>query len=67
MRGIAAAACFERTIMRVPEGALIRRSAFVSHSLAVGAAAEALASLQFCELAGDAFMAGLLHNLGVPE
>jgi HD-like signal output (HDOD) protein len=66
VRGIAAAACLDRTVMRAPEGALIQRGALVTHSLAVGTAAEALARIQRRELAGDAFMAGLLHNLGVP-
>jgi HD-like signal output (HDOD) protein len=66
VRGIAAAACLDRTVMRAPESALIQRTALVSHSLAVGTAAEALARIQRRELAGDAFMAGLLHNLGVP-
>jgi HD-like signal output (HDOD) protein len=66
VRGIAAMACFDRTVMHSPGGALIPWAAFVSHSLAVGTAAETLASLQCRELAGDAFMAGLLHNLGVP-
>jgi len=66
VRGIAAAACLDRTVMRAPESALIQRDAFVTHSLAVGTAAEALARICCRELAGDAFMAGLLHNLGVP-
>jgi HD-like signal output (HDOD) protein len=66
VRGIAAAACLDRTVMRAPESALIQRDAFVTHSLATGTAAEALARIHCRELAGDAFMAGLLHNLGVP-
>jgi HD-like signal output (HDOD) protein len=66
VRGIAAIACFDRTVRRAPVGGLTPWAAFLSHSLAVGTAAEALAGLQYRELAGDAFMAGLLHNLGVP-
>ena len=66
VRGIAAAACLDRTVMRAPESALIQRTALVSHSLAVATAAEALARLRHRELSGEAFMAGLLHNLGVP-
>jgi hypothetical protein len=59
-------ACFDRTVTRTPGGALIPWAAFVSHSFAVGTAAEALAKVECRELAGEAFMAGLLHNLGVP-
>jgi HD-like signal output (HDOD) protein len=66
VRGIAAMVCFDATVMRTPAGGLIPWAAFVSHSLAVGTAAETLAKIQCRELAGDAFMAGLLHNLGVP-
>ena len=66
VRGIAAMACFDRTVMRTTEGGSIPWAAFVSHSFAVGTAAEVLAKQQCRELASEAFMAGLLHNLGVP-
>jgi HD-like signal output (HDOD) protein len=38
--------------------------ALVQHSLATAAAAESLARIGHAALAGDAFIAGLLHNLG---
>ena len=66
VRSIAAMACFDRTVIRTPGGALIPWAEFVTHSFAVGTAAEAIAKVQCRELAGEAFMAGLLHNLGVP-
>jgi HD-like signal output (HDOD) protein len=66
MRGIAAAACLDRTMMRAPESALIQRQALVTHSLATGTAAEMLARPLGKAKAGEAFIAGLLHNLGLP-
>ena len=66
VRGIAAAACLDRTVMRAQQGASIDRAALVRHSLAAAAAAEALARIRHRSLAPDAFIAGVLHNLGVP-
>ena len=66
VRGIAAAACLDRTVMRAPETAAINRAALVRHSLATGTAAQALARQAQRALAPEAFIAGLLHNLGVP-
>ena len=65
-RGIAAAACLDRTMMRAPESALIQRQALVVHSLATGTAAEMLARPLGKDRASEAFIAGLLHNLGLP-
>ncbi len=65
-RGIAAAACLDRTMMRAPESALIQRQALVTHSLATGTAAEMLARPLGKVRASEAFISGLLHNLGLP-
>jgi HD-like signal output (HDOD) protein len=65
-RGIAAAACLDRTMMRAPESALIQRQALVTHSLATGTAAEMLARHLGKMKASEAFIGGLLHNLGLP-
>ena len=65
-RGIAAAACLDRTMLRAPESALIQRQALVTHSLATGIAAEMLARPLGKLKASEAFIAGLLHNLGLP-
>jgi HD-like signal output (HDOD) protein len=66
VRGIAAAACLDRTMMRAPESALIQRQALVAHSLATGTAAEMLARPLGKHRASEAFIAGLMHNLGLP-
>ncbi len=66
VRGIAAAACLDRTMMRGPESAQIQRQALVTHSLATGTAAEMLARPLGKERASEAFIAGLVHNLGLP-
>ncbi len=65
VRGIAAAACLDRTVMHAPELACLDRPAFVRHSLATAVSAEALARLHQPRMAGEAFIGGLLHNLGV--
>jgi HD-like signal output (HDOD) protein len=65
VRGIAAAACLDRTVPRGGKYALIDMKALVQHSLATAAAAEALARIQHPALAPEAFIAGLLHNLGI--
>lgn len=66
VRGIAAAACLDRTVMRATETAPINRAAFVRHSLATATAAEAVARIRNRAVSQEAFIAGLLHNLGVP-
>lgn len=65
VRGIAAAACLDRTVMRAPELACVDRPAFVRHSLATAVSAEGLARIHHPRLAGEAFVGGLLHNLGI--
>jgi HD-like signal output (HDOD) protein len=65
-RGIAAATCLDRAMMRAPESALIQRQALVTHSLATGVAAEMLARPLGKDRASEAFIAGLIHNLGLP-
>jgi HD-like signal output (HDOD) protein len=65
VRGIAAAACLDRTVRRASENAPLDMDALVRHSLATAVAAEALASIRHRPLAPEAFIAGLLHNLGV--
>ena len=64
VRGIAAAACLDRTAASTAGTALIDMRALVQHSLATAAAADALARIGHATLAADAFIAGLLHNLG---
>lgn len=65
VRGIAAAACLDRTVRRVTDTAPIDMDALVRHSLATAVAAEMLARVRHRPLAADAFIAGLLHNLGI--
>ncbi len=65
VRGIAAAACLDRTVPRIQKQSLVDMRAVLHHSLASAAAAEALARLRQEDLASDAFIAGLLHNLGI--
>jgi HD-like signal output (HDOD) protein len=65
VRGIAAAACLDRTMARDSAGTPVDMRALVQHSLATAAAAEALARIAAPPLAAEAFIAGLLHNLGI--
>jgi len=65
VRGIAAAACLDRTLPRGWKHPLVDMNAVVHHSVATAAAAEALARIRHPDLAAEAFVAGLLHkNLG---
>jgi HD-like signal output (HDOD) protein len=66
VRGIAAATCLDRGLVREPQAALIAPRTLTLHSLATAAAAEALARLRHPELAPEAFIASLVHNLGIP-
>lgn len=65
VRGIAAAACLDRTLSR--GGALVALDvhAVMQHSLASAVAADMLARACRPELSGAAFIGGLLHNFGV--
>jgi HD-like signal output (HDOD) protein len=65
VRGIAAAACLDRALSREREGGPIELRSLVVHSLATAVAAETLARSRYPALASDAFIAGLLHNLGI--
>ncbi|HSI60913.1 MAG TPA: HDOD domain-containing protein [Ideonella sp.] len=65
LRGIAAAACFEGLTAPVAGSATLDLAAFRNHSLAVACAAQALAQRVAQEMAGEAFMAGLLHDIGL--
>lgn len=66
VRGIAAAVCLDRAMPRGTEHAIVDMSGLVEHSLATAAAADALARVRHAALASNAFIAGLLHNLGIP-
>jgi HD-like signal output (HDOD) protein len=63
MRGIAAAACLDRIAIR-SKNVVVDMQALVRHSQATAAAAESLAMIRHPALASEAFIAGLLHNLG---
>jgi HD-like signal output (HDOD) protein len=65
VRGIAAATCFDRTMARSRKGTAIDMQAVARHSVTTAAAAEALATIARRPLASEAFIAGLLHNLGI--
>ena len=65
VRGIAAAACFNQAFVGGKDTALLDTNAFLRHSVAVAVAAEALARLRHRNLAPVAFVAGLLHDLGM--
>ncbi len=62
VRGIAAAACIRQVIPR--GGSLPNLPAFMKHSLATAVACDGLANVAALPLAPEAFIAGLLHNLG---
>jgi HD-like signal output (HDOD) protein len=64
VRGIAAAACLQRSLPRSHEPPLIDTRALMTHSIATAAAAELLARTARPARAADAFITGLLHNLG---
>lgn len=65
VRSIAAAVCLERNMRVGAQQGLIDMTALVHHSLATAVSAESLARIQDPDLASDAFIAGLLHNLGI--
>lgn len=66
VRGIAAATCLDRSVARENTQAPIDPRTLTLHSLATAAAAEALARRAQPQLAPEAFIASLLHNLGIP-
>jgi HD-like signal output (HDOD) protein len=65
VRGIAAAACVDRATSRAMEADLTDMPALMRHSLATAIASDGLARIKHEPLAAEAFIAGLLHNLGV--
>lgn len=65
VRGVAAAACMDRTLASAQKGTPLDLTALVDHSLATAIAARDIARGHDPALAGDAFIAGLLQNLGV--
>jgi HD-like signal output (HDOD) protein len=64
VRGIAAAACLDRVLLHKCATAEFDVPSLVGHSLATAVLAEQLARGPHPALAGEAFIAGLLHNLG---
>ena len=65
VRGIVAAACLDRTLALGSDESPIDLRALACHSFATAVAAESLARIQHQSLASEAFIAGLLHNLGI--
>jgi HD-like signal output (HDOD) protein len=65
VRTIAVASCFDRTLARSMKGTGIDMQAVLRHSLTTAAAAEALAAIARPRMASEAFIAGLMHNLGI--
>jgi len=65
VRGIAAAACLDRSMPRRGQDSVVDIKSVVQHSIATAAAAESLARIRRPALAAEAFIAGLLHNLGI--
>lgn len=66
VRGVAAAACLERALPHAATDASpVNPAALLRHSVATAAAAEALARHARRALAGEAFIAGLLHDFGL--
>jgi HD-like signal output (HDOD) protein len=64
VRGIAAAACLDRAVPTRGETGLIDPSSVVRHSVTAALSAEQLARLRQPQIAAEAFIAGLLHDLG---
>jgi HD-like signal output (HDOD) protein len=65
VRGIAAAACLDRSLPRRGEDSIVDMKSLIQHSIATAASAESLARIRRPALAAEAFIAGLLHNLGI--
>ena len=64
VRGIASAACLDRSVVRRGDGTL-DADALISHSVGACLAAEAIAKIRHRSLAAEALMGGLLHDFGV--
>ena len=65
VRGIAAAACFNRGLGRSGAQRPIDVDAYQAHCVATAVAAESLARMRAPALVAEAFVAGLLHDFGV--
>jgi HD-like signal output (HDOD) protein len=65
VRGIAAAACLDRSLPRRGEDSVVDMNSLIQHSIATAASAESLARIRRPARAAEAFIAGLLHNLGI--
>jgi HD-like signal output (HDOD) protein len=65
VRGIAGAACLERAVSSGISGSHIDMKPLLDHTVATAIAAESLARIRHPSLVSEAFIAGLLHNLGV--
>jgi HD-like signal output (HDOD) protein len=65
VRGIAAAACLDRSLPRRGENSVVDMNSLIQHSIATASSAESLARIRRPALAAEAFIAGLLHNLGI--
>lgn len=65
VRSVAAAACFDRGLLQSARKLPIDVDALQLHSLGTAVAAESLASLHNKSKSAEAFIAGLLHDLGV--
>jgi HD-like signal output (HDOD) protein len=65
VRGIAAAACMRDAIMRSPSSSPVDSNALLRHSIATAVASSALARIARPALVPEAFVAGLLHDLGI--
>jgi HD-like signal output (HDOD) protein len=66
VRGIAAAACLDRSVARRSQQAPIDPRALALHSVASAFAAESLTRQSGRAIPTEAFMAALLHDFGVP-
>lgn len=65
VRGVAAAWCMRNTLLPGGTSSPLGVSAMLRHSVATAVAAQALARIARPALAAEAFVAGLLHDLGV--
>lgn len=65
VRGIAAATSMREALLRREGGSPVDGAALLSHGVATAVAAQALARAARPELAAEAFVAALLHDLGI--
>jgi HD-like signal output (HDOD) protein len=65
VRTIAAAACMRDSVMRSTPPSIYDNAALIQHSVATALATDALSRIIHPPLAAEAFVAGLLHDLGI--